>query len=48
MHIGTDAGTGRIVAATPTERGVDDASQVEPLLDQIAGPVASLTSDGAV
>ena len=42
-----DAGTGRIVAATLTERGVDDASQVGPLLDQIPGPVASVTGDGA-
>ena len=42
-----DAGTGRIVAATLTGRGVDDASQVAPLLDQIAEPVASVTGDGA-
>ncbi|WP_247896605.1 hypothetical protein [Azospirillum argentinense] len=42
-----DAGTGRIVAATLTDHGVDDASQVGPLLDQIAGPVASVTGDGA-
>ncbi len=47
LHIGMDAGTGRIVAATLTERGVDDASQVGPLLDQIPGPVASVTGDGA-
>ncbi|WP_264658022.1 IS5 family transposase [Azospirillum canadense] len=47
LHIGMDAGSGRIVAATLTGRGVDDASQVGPLLDQIAGPVASLTGDGA-
>ena len=42
-----DAGSGRIVAATLTDRGVDDASQVGPLLDQISAPVASLTGDGA-
>ena len=47
LHIGLDAGSGRIVAATLTGRGVEDASQVGPLLDQIAGPVASLTGDGA-
>ena len=47
LHIGMDAGSGRIVAPTLTERGVDDASQVGPLLDQITGPVASLTGDGA-
>lgn len=42
-----DAASGRIVAATLTERGVDDAAQVGPLLDQVADPVASLTGDGA-
>ena len=47
LHIGMDAGTGRIVAATLTERGADDASQVGPLLDQITEPMASLTGDGA-
>ena len=47
LHIGMDTGTGRIVAATLTDRGVDDASQVAPLLDQISGPVASVTGDGA-
>ena len=47
LHIGMDAGSGRIVAATLTDRGVDDASQVGPLLDQISEPVASVTGDGA-
>ncbi|CAO3363655.1 Transposase [Azospirillum palustre] len=47
LHLGMDADSGRIVAATLTERGVDDASQVAPLLDQVAEPVASLTGDGA-
>ncbi|WP_451995175.1 IS5 family transposase [Azospirillum argentinense] len=47
LHIGMDAGSNRIVAATLTERGVDDASQVGPLLDQVAEPVASVTGDGA-
>ena len=47
LHIGLDAGSGRIVAATLTDRGVDDASQVAPLLDQISEPVASVTGDGA-
>ena len=36
-----------IVAATLTDRDEDDASQVGPLLDQVADPVASFTSDGA-
>src|SRR3954470_12915385 len=47
MHLGVDADTGRIVAATLTERDEDDAAQVGPLLDQVAEPVASVTADGA-
>ncbi len=47
LHLGVDAGTGRIVAATLTSKDVDDASQVAPLLDQVRGPVASFTADGA-
>src|SRR3954447_5088493 len=47
LHLGVDAETGRIVAATLTERDEDDASQVGPLLDQVADPVASFTADGA-
>ncbi len=47
LHLGVDADTGRIVAATLTDRDEDDASQVGPLLDQVEGPVASFTADGA-
>ena len=47
LHIGTDADTGHIVAATLTGSDTCDASQVGPLLDQVAGPVASFTADGA-
>jgi len=47
LHLGVDAETGRIVAATLTSKDVDDASQAGPLLDQVAGPVASFTGDGA-
>jgi len=47
LHLGLDAGTGEIVASALTDRDVDDASQVGPLLDQVAGAVASLTADGA-
>src|SRR5215211_3287574 len=47
LHLGRDADTGQIVAATLTTHDVDDGSQVGPLLDQVAGPVASLTGDGA-
>ena len=47
LHIGTDADTGHIVAATLTSSDTSDASQVSPLLDQVPGPVASFTADGA-
>ena len=35
------------VASVLTDHGTDDGSQVGPLLDQVDGPVASLTADGA-
>jgi transposase len=38
--------TGRIVAAILTDRDVDDASQVGPLLDQITDPVELFMGDG--
>jgi len=47
LHLGVDADTGQIVASTLTTHDVDDASQAGPLLDQVAGPVASFTGDGA-
>src|SRR3954467_7824936 len=47
LHIGRDADTGQIVAATLTGREADDGAQVGPLLDQVTGPVASVTGDGA-
>ena len=47
LHIGLDADTGQIVAATLTDRDVDDAAQVGPLLDQVTGEVASFVADGA-
>jgi hypothetical protein len=47
LHIGVDAGTGQIMAAELSTNDVDDGSKVGPLLDQVAGPVASLTGDGA-
>ena len=46
LRIGFDAVTGRIVASILTDRDVDDASQVEPLLDQIAEPVELFMGDG--
>ena len=47
LHLGVDAATGKIVAAELTTYEVDDGSQVGPLLDQVPGPVASFTGDGA-
>ena len=47
LHIGLDAETGQVVASALTDRDLDDASQVGPLLDQVAGAVASFTADGA-
>jgi hypothetical protein len=47
LHIGVDASTGQILASELTPHDVDDGSQVEALLDQITGPLASLTGDGA-
>jgi hypothetical protein len=46
LHIGMDAGTGQIVAVVLTDKDVDDGAQVGPLLDQVDGPIASLTGDG--
>src|SRR4051794_10890322 len=47
MHLGRDADTGQIVAATLTAHDVDDGSQVGPLLDQVDSQIASVTGDGA-
>ena len=47
LHVGVDAETGRIVAAALTANDADDGSQVGPLLDQLDGPLASFTADGA-
>jgi Transposase DDE domain len=47
LHLATDADTGRIVASVLTDKDADDGSQVGTLLDQVDGPVASVTGDGA-
>jgi len=47
LHLGMDAGTGKIVASVLTTKDFDDGSQVGPLLDQVGDPVASFTGDGA-
>src|SRR4051812_30916480 len=46
LHLGVDADTGQIVAAALTGREVNDSNQVGPLLDQVTGPIASVTGDG--
>jgi hypothetical protein len=47
LHLGMDANTGQIVASVLTTNKADDGSQVGPLLDQVEGPVALVTGDGA-
>jgi hypothetical protein len=47
FHIGIDADSGEIVAFDLTDKDVDDASHVEPLLEQLGEPPASFTADGA-
>jgi len=47
LHIGVDANTGEIVAAALTTKDVDDAAEVGALLEQVQGPLASFTADGA-
>ncbi len=47
LHVGMDADTGQIVAATLTRKEVDDGAEVSPLLDQVAASVASFTADDA-
>ena len=39
LHIGVNDASGEIVAQTLTSASVDDASQVNPLLDQVLAPV---------
>ena len=46
LHIGLDASSGQIVAASLTAKEVDDGDEVGSLLDQITGAVASFTGDG--
>jgi hypothetical protein len=47
LHLGVDAGTGRIEAVELTGHATDDGSRVGPLLDRVTGLVASFTGDGA-
>jgi transposase len=47
LHLAVDPDSGEILALELTTAEDGDASQVGPLLDQISGPIASVTADGA-
>jgi Transposase DDE domain len=47
LHIGIDADSDEIVAFDLTDKEVDDASHVEPLLEQLDDAPASFMGDGA-
>ena len=47
LHVGIDADNGQIVAFDLTGKEIDDASHVEPLLEQLDDAPASFMGDGA-
>jgi hypothetical protein len=47
LHLAVNPGTQEIEAETLTENNVDDASQVDPLLDQVSGRTKRFYGDGA-
>ena len=47
LHLALDADSGEIIAHVMTDQDAGDASQVEPLLDQIDDPIGQFTADGA-
>lgn len=47
LHLALDPDTGEITATELTDNATDDASQVEPLLDETDGPVECVGGDGA-
>lgn len=47
LHLGVDEATGEFLAITLTTNSVDDASQVDPLLDQIRRPISAFGGDGS-
>jgi hypothetical protein len=47
LHLAVNPATHEIEAETLTENGCDDASQVDPLLDQVQGKVGGFYGDGA-
>ena len=46
LHLAIDPDTGEILASELTTTEDGDASLIGPLLDQISGPIASVTADG--
>jgi len=47
LHLAVDADSGEIIAHSLTDQEAGDASQLEPLLDQIDGEISQFTVDGA-
>ena len=47
LHLALDADCGQIIAHALTDQDTGDASQVEPLLDQIDDAIGQFTADGA-
>ena len=47
MHLSVDAASGEIQAAVLSQAGVQDAQAVEPLLEDVEQPLASVSADGA-
>ena len=47
MHLAPDADSGEIIAHVMTDQDTGDATQVEPLLEQIGIPIRQFTADGA-
>jgi hypothetical protein len=47
LHLAVDSSSGEILASELTSNEDGDASQVGRLLEQIPGPIASVTADGA-
>jgi hypothetical protein len=47
LHLAVDPASGEILASALTTTEAGDAALVGPLLEQITGPIASVTADGA-
>lgn len=47
LHLAVDADSGEIIAHSLTDQETGDASQLEPLLDQIDDEIGQFTADGA-